>query len=65
MSIVGLIITIAIVGVILWAVNTLLPMDPKIKQVLNVIVIVVLLIWLLQLFVGIGPTVGPILSNRI
>lgn len=61
MNIIGLIITIAIVGVILWAVQTLVPLDSKIKQILNVVVIVALLIWLLQVFVGGGQLGLPVL----
>jgi hypothetical protein len=39
-----------VVGVILWLVNTYIPMDRKIKSILNVVVVIVLIIWLLQAF---------------
>lgn len=45
-----LIITLIIVGVLLWAVNSLIPMDEKIKQILNVVVIIAVLLWLLKVF---------------
>lgn len=61
MSLIGLIITLIIVGVLLWAVNTLIPMDGKIKQVLNVVVLIVVLLWLLQAFGVLGGLNTPIL----
>ncbi len=55
MSLIGLVITLIVIGVLLWLVNTYIPMDPKIKQVLNVVVIVVVVLWLLSVFIGFGP----------
>ena len=52
MDLISLIIVLIIIGVILWAVNTYIPMDAKIKNILNIVVVVVLLLWLLKLFVG-------------
>jgi len=43
-----LIIVLIIVGVILWLINTYIPMDAKIKTILNVVIVIVLIIWLLQ-----------------
>jgi hypothetical protein len=56
MSIIGLIVVLAIVGVVLWAVNTLLPMQPQIKTLINVVVIIAVLLWLLEAFGLIGGT---------
>lgn len=50
MSLINLVITLIVVGVLLWAVNTYIPMDTKIKKILNVIVVLVVVIWLLQAF---------------
>jgi hypothetical protein len=44
------IITLIVVGVGLWAINTYLPMDGKIKSILNALIVIVVLIWLLQVF---------------
>jgi hypothetical protein len=44
---VGLLI---VVGVLLWLVNTYIPMDPKIKGILNAVVVIVVVIYLLQVF---------------
>jgi hypothetical protein len=50
MSLIGLIITLVVVGVLLWLINNYVPMDPKIKTILNVVVVIVVVIWLLQAF---------------
>ncbi len=50
MSLINLVITLIVVGVLLWAVNTYIPMDAKIKKILNVIVVLVVVLWLLQPF---------------
>ena len=43
-----------VVGVLLWLVNSYIPMDSKIKQILNIVVVIVVVIWLLQVFGVIG-----------
>lgn len=50
MSLVSLAITLIVVGVLLWLVNTYLPMDGKIKKTLNVVVVICVVIWLLVAF---------------
>ena len=50
MSLLSLIIAIVVVGILLWAINSFIPMDGKIKQILNIVCIAVLVIWLLQQF---------------
>lgn len=50
MSIVSLVITLIVVGVLLWLINTYIPMDGKIKQILNVVVVVSVVLWLLSVF---------------
>ena len=50
--IVGILI---VVGVLLWLINTYIPMDGKIKSILNAVVVIVVVIWLLQVFGLIGP----------
>ncbi len=46
MNIVNLVVTLLIVGVGLWAINTYVPMDRKIKSILNVIVVILVILWL-------------------
>ncbi len=48
MSLITIVITLIIVGVLLWLVNNYIPMDGKIKKILNIVVVVVL--WLLNVF---------------
>ncbi|MCZ0810822.1 MAG: Thivi_2564 family membrane protein [Pseudomonadota bacterium] len=50
MSLINLIVTLVVVGVALWAINTYLPMDRKIKNILNVVVVILVVIWLLRAF---------------
>jgi len=54
MSLISLIITLAIIGVLLWLVNTYIPMDGKIKNILNIVVIICVILWLLCAFGLIG-----------
>ena len=55
MDLISLAILIIVVGVLLWAANTYLPMDAKIKQILNIVVVVALVIFILSLFWGYMP----------
>jgi len=50
MSLVTIVITLIVVGVLLWLVNTYIPMDGKIKKILNIVVVVVVVLWLLNVF---------------
>lgn len=50
MSLIGIVVILIVVGVLLWLANTYLPMDPKIKTILNVVVVIVVVLWLLSLF---------------
>jgi len=47
---INLVIILLVVGVLLWVVNTYIPMDRKIKNILNIVVVIVVVIWLLQVF---------------
>jgi hypothetical protein len=50
MPLINLVVTLIVVGVLLWAVNAYIPMDPKIKTILNVVVVIAVVLWLLQAF---------------
>ncbi|HEX9783942.1 MAG TPA: Thivi_2564 family membrane protein [Opitutaceae bacterium] len=54
MSLISIVITLIVVGVLLWAINTYIPMDGKIKQILNIVVVVAVIIWLLYAFGVLG-----------
>ena len=44
----GLVITLVVVGILLWLINNYVPMDGKIKSIVNVVVVVVVALWVLQ-----------------
>jgi hypothetical protein len=50
MPLINILIVLIVVGVLLWLVNSYIPMDRKIKSILNVVVVIVLIIWLLKAF---------------
>jgi 1-acyl-sn-glycerol-3-phosphate acyltransferase len=50
MPLISLVITLIVIGVLLWLVNTYIPMDGKIKQILNVVVVICVVVWLLYAF---------------
>jgi hypothetical protein len=47
---IGVLLVLIIVGVVLWLVETQIPMDPAFKTVIRVVAIIFLLLWLLQVF---------------
>ena len=50
MPFINVIIILIVVGVLLYLVNRFLPMDGKIKQILNIVIVVAVIIWLLKTF---------------
>lgn len=50
MTLIHLIVSLIVVGLLLWLVNNFIPMDGKIKQILNVVVVVAVILWLLSAF---------------
>jgi hypothetical protein len=54
MSLVSILVTLIVVGVLLWLVNNYIPMDGKIKKILNVVVVVLVIFWLLNVFGVLG-----------
>jgi hypothetical protein len=54
MPLITVVLTLIVVGVLLWLVNTYIPMDGKIKQVLNVVVLIAVILWLLYGFGVLG-----------
>jgi hypothetical protein len=52
MDLISLVITLIVVGVLLWLVNTYIPMDEKIKSILNIVVVIAVVLWVLSIFVG-------------
>jgi hypothetical protein len=50
MPLIQLVIVLIVVGVLLWLVNNYIPMDRKIKQILNIVVVIGVVLWLLSVF---------------
>jgi hypothetical protein len=50
MPIVSILVTLVIIGLILWLVNTYIPMAAPVKTIMNVIVVLLLCLWLLNTF---------------
>ena len=59
MSLLNIVLVLIVVGVLLWLVNNYIPMDGKIKKILNIVVVVVVIIWLLKVF-GLFSSVAAI-----
>lgn len=50
MPLLQIIIVLIVAGVLLWLANSYIPMDGKIKKILNVVVVVAIVLWLLSVF---------------
>lgn len=48
MPIITIIVVLILIGVGLWALNTYVPMDQKIKTVINVLIVILVVLWLLS-----------------
>jgi 1-acyl-sn-glycerol-3-phosphate acyltransferase len=64
MSLISLIVTLIVVGVLLWLVNNYIPMDGKIKKILNIVVVICVVVWLLYAF-GILHHTGDITVPQV
>ena len=58
MPLIQLVIVLVVFGVILWAINTYIPMDGTIKKILNVVVIIVVILFVLSAFGVLGSMSG-------
>jgi len=54
MPLIQLVIVLVVVGVILWLINSYIPMQTTIKKILNVVVVIAVVVWLLSVFGVIG-----------
>ncbi|MDQ3019132.1 MAG: hypothetical protein M3R36_00960 [Bacteroidota bacterium] len=50
MPLVQVVITLIVVGILLWLINRFIPMDSKIKSILNIVVVIAVILWLLNAF---------------
>jgi len=63
MSLISLIVVLIVVGLLLWLINNYIPMDGKIKQILNIVVVIAVILWLLQVF-GLLGDIGAVHIGR-
>jgi hypothetical protein len=54
MPLLTIVVVLIVVGVLLWLVNTYIPMAGSIKSILNAVVVIAVVIWLLQAFGVLG-----------
>ena len=50
MPLITLVTILIVVGVALYAINNYIPMDGKIKSIVNAVIVIVVLLWLLRVF---------------
>ena len=63
MPLMNVLLVLVVVGVVLWLVNTYIPMDAKIKKILNIVVVIVVVLWLLRAF-GILDSLSGVRAGR-
>ena len=64
MPIISLIITLVVVGLLLWLINSYIPMADPIKRILNVVVVVIVVLWLLSVF-GVLGSLNTVSTPRV
>jgi len=50
MPLIHIVVVLIVVGVLLWLINNFIPMQSTIKSLLNGVVVIVVVLWLLQIF---------------
>jgi hypothetical protein len=60
MPLLNLVIVLIVVGVLLWLVNQFIPMEPRMKSILNAVVIICVVLWILAIFLGGFGSLGNI-----
>ncbi len=58
MPLIQLVVTLVVVGMILWVINSYIPMQATIKKILNAVVVIVVILWLLNVFGVLDPMSG-------
>jgi len=50
MPLMQILVALVVVGVLLWLVNSFIPMAGSIKSILNAVVVIAVVLWLLNVF---------------
>jgi len=61
MPLIHVVIILVVVGLILWLINSYIPMQATIKNILNAVVVICVIVWLLNVF----GLIGNIMSIRV
>jgi hypothetical protein len=61
MPLLDIVVTLVIIGVILWLINRFIPMASSIKTILNLVIVIAVIWWLL----GILGLVEPLRTFRV
>lgn len=64
MTLIELVFVLVVIGVMLYLLNTLVPMAAPIKTIINAVVIVLVLLWVAEIF-GLFALGGPIGHHRL
>jgi hypothetical protein len=63
MPLITIVLVLIVVGVVLWLINTYIPMQSAIKTILNVVVVIAVAVWVLQA-TGLWGTVSSYRISR-
>jgi hypothetical protein len=64
MPLLNVVVTLIVVGLVLWLINTYIPMQGTIKRILNILVIIVVILWLLYAF-GVISNSGDVRMPKV
>jgi len=58
MTLIQLVVVLVVVGVVMWLINSYIPMQHSIKTILNVVVVIAVVLYVLAAFGILGPVSG-------
>ena len=64
MSVISVVLTLVLVGFLLWLVNTYILVNEKTKRILNIVVMIAVVLWVLSAFGALGQA-GEVWIPRI
>jgi hypothetical protein len=50
MPLLNIVLILIVVGVLLWLINSFIPMQSTIKAIINIVVVIAVVMWLLNIF---------------
>jgi hypothetical protein len=49
MPLLTVVLTLLVIGVLMWLFETYIPLDPMVKRIIQIVVIIAIVVWLLQI----------------